>query len=96
MIFGEAPGELINPASALRELSQRVSALIKKYETSHECGFKDSERQLHAPFAHTECAVTEEALAGQAVSICRSCSSTVRCIAGPVAARRPTRLPQVR
>jgi len=40
-----------------------VSTLLKKYESSNAGGFEDFERELHALFAHTECAVTEAALA---------------------------------
>ena len=48
--------------AALNDLPRRVNALVKKYESSDECEFEDFERQLHALFAETECAVTEEAL----------------------------------
>ena len=49
--------------TALKDLPQHVNSLLKKYESSHACEFEDFERQLHALFAHTECAVTEEVLA---------------------------------
>ena len=51
-----------NVLTALKTLPQRVNALVKKYESSTACGFEDFERELHAVFAQTECAVTEEAL----------------------------------
>ena len=49
--------------TALNDLPQRVNSLVKKYESSDGCEFEDFERQLHALFAQTECAVAEEALA---------------------------------
>ena len=49
--------------TALNNLPQRVGALLKKYESSNAGGFEDFERELHALFAQTQCAVTEEALA---------------------------------
>ena len=55
--------------SALNDLPQRVNSLLKKYESSHACEFEDCERQLHALFAQTECAVTEEALARHDVDL---------------------------
>ena len=58
-----------NAWNALEELPQRVSTLLKTYESSNECGFEDFERQLHALFARTECAVTEDALARQDVDL---------------------------
>ena len=86
--------------TALKELPQRVSALLKKYESSTTCGFEDFERQLHALFAQTECAVTEEALARQDVDLpfvfidgemhrraCR-CSQTYLTTAGTVSVTR--------
>ena len=51
-----------NGWTALQQLPQHVSALLK-YESSNTSEFEDFERELHALFAHTECAVTEEALA---------------------------------
>ena len=48
--------------TALNDLPQRVNSLLKKFESSHAGGFEDFERELHALFAQTECAVTEEAL----------------------------------
>ena len=55
--------------TALNDLPQRVNSLLKKYESSHACEFEDFERQLHALFAQTECAVTEEALARHDVDL---------------------------
>ena len=55
--------------TALEELPQRVSSLLKKYESSNAVEFEDFERQLHALFAQTECTVTEEALARQDVDL---------------------------
>ena len=55
--------------SALKELPQRVSALLRKYESSTAYEFEDFERQLHTLFAQTECAVTEEALARHDVDL---------------------------
>ena len=49
--------------TAPKDIPQRVNSLLKKYESSHACELEDFERQLHALFAHTECAVTEEVLA---------------------------------
>ena len=49
--------------TALNDLLRRVNALRKKYESSDGCEFEDFDRQLHALFAQTECAVAEEALA---------------------------------
>ena len=48
---------------------QRVGTLLKKYESSNAGGFEDFERELHALFAQTECAVTEEALARHDVDL---------------------------
>ena len=52
-----------NVWATLDALPQRVGSLVKKYESSNAGGFEDFERELHALFAQTECAVTEEALA---------------------------------
>ena len=86
--------------SVLEQLPQRVSTLLKKYESSNACEFEDFERQLHALFAHTECAVTEEALARHDVDLpwvfidgerhrraCR-CAQTYLTTAGPVSVTR--------
>ena len=54
---------------ALNNLPQRVGTLLKKYESSNAGGFEDFERELHALFAQTECAVTEEALARHDVDL---------------------------
>ena len=58
-----------NSWTALKELPQRVSALVKKYESSSAGGFEDFERELHALFAQTECAVTEDALSWRDVDL---------------------------
>ena len=55
--------------TVLQDLPQRVSSLLKKYESSNACGFEDFERELHTLFAQTECAVTEEALARHDVDL---------------------------
>ena len=55
--------------TALKDLPQRVATLVKKYESSNTDGFEDFERELHALFAQTECAVTEEALARHDVDL---------------------------
>ena len=55
--------------SALKDLPQRVATLVKKYESSNAGGFEDFERELRTLFAHTECAVTEEALARHDVDL---------------------------
>jgi hypothetical protein len=58
-----------NVWTTLDALPQRVGSLLKKYESSNACGFEDFERELHALFAQTECAVTEEALARHDVDL---------------------------
>ena len=55
--------------TALNNLPQRVGPLLKKYESSNAGGFEDFERELHALFAQTQCAVTEEALARHDVDL---------------------------
>ena len=55
--------------TVLQDLPQRVSTLLKKYESSNAGAFEDFERELHALFAHTECAVTEQALARHDVDL---------------------------
>ena len=55
--------------AVLEELPQRVSALLKKYESSHSDSFEHFERELHQVFAHAECAVTEQALARHDVDL---------------------------
>ena len=55
--------------TALNDLPQRVNSLLKKFESSHAGGFEDFERELHALFAQTECAVTEQALARHDVDL---------------------------
>ena len=86
--------------TALNDLPQRVSSLLKKYESSNAGGFEDFERELHTLFAHTECMVTEEALARHDVDLpvvfidgemhrraCR-CAQTYLTAAGPVSVTR--------
>ena len=55
--------------TTLEVLPQRVGSLLKKYESSNTGGFEDFERELHALFSETECAVTEEALARHDVDL---------------------------
>ena len=87
-------------STALNHLPQRVATLVKKYESSNAGGFEDFERELHALFAQTECAVTEEALARHDVDLplvfidgemhrraCR-CAQTYLTAAGPVSVTR--------
>ena len=87
-------------STALNHLPQRVAALVKKYESSNAGGFEDFERELHALFAQTECAVTEQALARHDVDLpfvfidgemhrraCR-CAQTYLTGAGPVSVTR--------
>ena len=86
--------------TVLQDLPQRVSALLKKYESSTTGGFEDFERELHALLAQTECAITEEALARHDVDLpfifidgemhrraCR-CAQTYLTAAGPVSVTR--------
>jgi len=86
--------------TALEQLPQRVSSLLKKYESSEAGEFEDFERELRILFAHTECAVTEEALARHDVDLpfvfidgemhrraCR-CAQTYLAGAGPVSVVR--------
>ena len=55
--------------TVLDALPKRVSALLKKCTSPDACAFEDFERELRALLAHTECAVTEEALARQDVDL---------------------------
>ena len=48
--------------TVLKELPQRVQALLKRHEASQELGFEELEHELHALFTHAECAATSEAL----------------------------------
>ena len=48
--------------TVLKELPQRVEALLKHHEASQERGFEELEQELHALFTHAECAATSEAL----------------------------------
>ena len=89
-----------NVWTTLDALPQRVGFLLKKYESSNAGGFEDFERELHALFAQTECAVTEEALARHDVDLpfvfidgemhrraCR-CAQTYLSAAGPASVTR--------
>ena len=89
-----------NVWTTLDALPQRVGSLLKQYESSNAGGFEDFERELHALFAQTECAVTEEALARHDVDLpfvfidgemhrraCR-CAQTYLTAAGPVSVTR--------
>ena len=89
-----------NVWTTLDALPQRVGSLLKKYETSNAGGFEAFERELHALFAQTECAVTEEALARHDVDLpvvfidgemhrraCR-CAQTYLTATGPVSVTR--------
>ena len=86
--------------TVLNHLPQRVSTLLKKYESANAGGFEDFERELHTLFAHTECMVTEEALARHDVDLpvvfidgemhrraCR-CAQSYLTAAGPVSVTR--------
>ena len=48
--------------TVLKELPQRVQALLKRHDASQELGFEGLEQELHALFTHAECAATSEAL----------------------------------
>ena len=86
--------------AALKDLPERVATLVKKYESSNAGGFGDFERELRTLFAHTECAVTEEALArhdvdlpfvfidGQMHRRAWRCAQTYLTAAGPVSVTR--------
>ena len=88
--FEDFERELRDCWTALKELAQRVSALLAKYEASTACEFEDFER--------TPCSPRPSARSPKKRWRARmwtflSCSSTARCIAGPVAVLRPTSLP---
>ena len=55
--------------TVLKELPQRVQALLKHHEASQELGFEELEHELHALFTHAECAATSEALERQDVDL---------------------------
>ena len=74
--------------TVLKELPQRVEALLKHHEASQELGFEELEQELHALFTHAECAATSEALERHDVDL-PMCSSTRRSITGRTGARRP-------
>ena len=48
--------------TVLKELPQRIQALLKRHDASQELGFEELEHELHALFTHAECAATSEAL----------------------------------
>lgn len=56
-------------STVLEALPKRVSALLKKYTSPDAGAFEDFERELRTLLAHTECAVTEEALARHDVDL---------------------------
>ena len=65
--------------TVLKELPQRVQALLKHHEASQELGFEGLEHELHALFTHAECAATSEALERQDVDLPhRNLSTTLR------------------
>ena len=72
--------------TVLKELPQRVQALLKRHDASQELGFEELEHELHALFTHAECAATSEALERHDVDMC---SSTRRSITGRTGAKRP-------
>ena len=41
--------------TVLKELPQRVQALLKRHEASQELGFEGLEQELHALFTHGNC-----------------------------------------
>ena len=43
--------------TVLKELPQRIQALLKRHDASQELGFEELEHELHALFTHAECAV---------------------------------------
>ena len=61
--------------TVLKELPQRVQALLKRHDASQELGFEGLEQELHALFTHAECAATSEALSAR-MWTCPMCSST--------------------
>ena len=81
--------------TALNDLPQRVSSLLKKYESSYAREFEDFERQLHA-CSPKPSVRSPKRRSPATMWTCNSCSSTARCIDGPVAAPRSTSPPPVR
>ena len=86
--------------TVLKELPQRVQALLKRHEASQELGFEELEHELHALFTHAECAATSEALERHDVDLphvfidaekhhrAHRCEKTYLCAVGPVTAMR--------
>ena len=86
--------------TVLKELPQRVQALLKRHETSRELGFEVFEQELHALFTRAECAATSEALERHDVDLpyvcidgethhrAHRCVKTYLCAVGPVSAMR--------
>ena len=86
--------------TVLKELPQRVQALLKRHEASQELGFEGLEQKLHALFTHAECAATSEALERHDVDLphvfidgekhhrAHRCEKTYLCAVGPVTAMR--------
>ena len=86
--------------TVLKELPQRVQALLKRHETSQELGFEVFEQEIHALFTHAECAATSEALERHDVDLphvcidgethhrAHRCEKTYLCAVGPVSAMR--------
>ena len=84
----------------LKELPQRVQALLKRHDASQELGFEELEHELHALFTHAECAATSEALERHDVDLphvfidaekhhrAYRCEKTYLCAVGPVTAMR--------
>ena len=75
--------------TVLKELPQRVQALLKHHEASQELGFEELEHELHALFTHAECAGDERGAGAPGCGPCPMCSSTGRSITGCTGARRP-------
>ena len=79
--------------TVLKELPQRIQALLKRHDASQELGF---EHELHALFTHAECAATSEALERHDVDLphvfidaekhhrAYRCEKTYLCAVGPV------------
>ena len=86
--------------TVLKELPQRVEALLKHHEASQELDFEGLEQELHALFTHAECAATSEALERHDVDLphvfidaekhhrAHRCEKTYLCAVGPVTAMR--------
>ena len=86
--------------TVLKELPQRIQALLKRHDASQELGFEELEHELHALFTHAECAATSEALERHDVDLphvfidaekhhrAYRCEKTYLCAVGPVTAMR--------